>query len=135
MQRKEADALIKMSADEWISTGDWVAAQLRLSLQLLAVDAQDQIDHFLPGSDIVSELITDYEHFAESTFTYWDLTNSQIARLQALQDFFCMLDNENTNDFWTLEALISDSRWDEVRRLAKQALLSFQWSLETPPPE
>ncbi|HLI71127.1 MAG TPA: hypothetical protein VKV19_15335 [Ktedonobacteraceae bacterium] len=135
MQRKEADALIKMSADEWMSTSDWVAAQLRLSLQLLAMDAQDQIDHFLPGSDIISELITDYKHFAESIFTYWDLTDNQIDRLQALQDFFRMLDNENTNDLWTLEALISDYRWNEVRRLAKQALLSFQWALETPPPE
>lgn len=37
-------------------------------------------------------------------------------------------------DFWTDEALSSDPRWEEVRTLAKAALVSFGWPIEMPPP-
>lgn len=52
-----------------------------------------------------------------------------------LLDFFYKLDDPATGDFWTVEALISDPLWDEVRSIAKQVLRSFEWPVEVPLPE
>jgi hypothetical protein len=37
-----------------------------------------------------------------------------------------------SSDLWTDEALSSDPRWEEVRTLAKAALVSFGWPIEIP---
>jgi len=115
--------------------GDWVQERLRFSLQLLAAQAQDQVHHFLPHSSIIEEMIMDYVNYAESIHTYWTLSKEQSHRLKALQDFLLMQDNPQNANFWEVEALFSDPRWNEVRTLAKSALTSLEWPIETPPPE
>jgi hypothetical protein len=131
MQRKEAEGRV----EDWIRSGDWVEEQLRISLQLLASEGQDQISHYPPRVDIIGELVMDYEHHASAIRTYWDISQDQAAQLKALQDFFDTLEDSATSDFWTVEALFSDPRWDEVRRMAKQVLHSLQWPIEIPFPE
>ena len=135
MKRKESITSGAERMQEERATSDWVAAQLCLSLQLLASPAQDQVDHFPPHVAIIAELSADYEHFAECISTYWELSHDQIIHLKTLQRFFQELDRPETSDFWTVEALFSDPHWDEIRQLAKQAFLSFAWPVEVPLPE
>jgi hypothetical protein len=135
VKRRESTTSGTEHIEDEISTGDWVAAQLCLSLQLLASQAQDQVHHFPPNVAIISELCADYEHFAECISTYWELSHGQALHLKTLQSFFEELDRPERSDFWTEEALFSDPRWNRIRHLANQALLSFHWPLEAPPPE
>ena len=77
----------------------------------------------------------DYDHHASAICTYWEISQDQAAQLKALQDFFYTVDDSATSDFWTVEALFSDPRWDEVRNMAKQVLHTLQWPVEVPFPE
>ena len=65
----------------------------------------------------------------------WEISENQVVRLKALLNCINALDDPASNDFWTVEALSSDPRWEEVRNLAKQALTAFNWTIEVPPPE
>ena len=132
MQRKEAEG---GKIEDWIRSGDWVALQLRISLQVLACDSQNQINHFPPGVDIIGELFMDYEGYSEAIGTYWEISQDQVIRLAVLRDFFYSLNNPASSDFWNVEALSSDPRWEQVRSLAKQALTAFNWPIEVPPPD
>jgi len=131
MQRKEAEGRV----EDWIRSGDWVEEQLRISLQLLASEGQDQISHYPPHVDIIGELVMDYDHHASAICTYWEISQDQAAQLKALQAFFYTVDDSATGDFWTVEALFSDPRWDEARSMAKQVLHSLKWPIEVPLPE
>lgn len=131
MQRKEAEG----SVEGWIRAGDWVEEQLRISLQLLAAEGQDQIQHYPPQVDIIGELVMGYDHHASAIRTYWEISPDQTAQLKSLQDYFYTVDDTATSDFWTVEALFSEPRWDEVRSMAKQALTSLKWPIEVPFPE
>jgi hypothetical protein len=131
MQLKEAEGRI----EDWIRSGDWVEAQVRISLQLLASESQHQINHFSPHVDIIGELFWDYETYSSAIRTYWEISENQVVRLKALLNCFNALDDPASNDFWTVEALSSDPRWEEVRNLAKQALTAFNWTIEVPTPE
>jgi hypothetical protein len=128
MQRQEAEG----NLEDWIRSGDWVKEQLRTSLQLLASEGQDQINHYPPGVDIIGELFSDYEHYASAIRTYWEISPDQSTQLAFLLDFLYGLDDD---DFWTVEALASDPRWNEVRSIAKKVLHSFNWPVEVPLPE
>ena len=121
--------------EDWIRSGDWVEEQLRISLQLLASEGQKQINHYPSGVDIIGELVMDYEHYSSAIRTYWEIPPYQAAQLRVLVDFFYRLDNPSTSDFWTVQALNSDPRWDEARSIAKQALHSLNWPVEIPLPE
>lgn len=127
MKRIETDDHVAAHVEDWIRAGDWVAVELHRSLQVLAAEAQGQVDCYPPGADIMGELGTDYLHFAETIFTYWVLSPNQALQLKSLTDFFHAVDNPAADAFWTIEALYTDPRWDEVRRLAKQALSSLGW--------
>ncbi len=134
MERKTATAEDERQGD-WVQTGNWVQTQLREKLQLLAAQAQDQVDHFPPHVAIVDEMISDYLHDCVSIHTYWTLSQEQTRRLTALQDFLLAHNNPQNSVFWEVQALFSDPRWDQVRTLATLALTSLEWPIETPPPE
>ena len=131
MQRKETEG----NTEDWIRYSDWVASELRISLQVLACESQNQINHFNPGSDIVGELYMDYWGYSQAIGTYWELSQDQETRLTVLRDFFDALNTPATGDFWSVEALRSDPRWEHVRSLAKQTLNALNWPIEVPPPE
>jgi hypothetical protein len=60
----------------------------------------------------------------------WILSPLQVRQLKMLADFFHGLDNPDEDVFWTVQALYDDPRWDEARRLAKQALLALEWPVK-----
>jgi len=114
---------------------DGVLTQLRLSLQLLAAPAQAQISHF-PAHHVVltDEMALDFENWAGCVQTYWKLSGEQKAKLTVLDDLLSRLSGSVSGAFWTDEALFRDPRWEEIRNLAKAALVSFGWPVEVPPP-
>src|SRR5690242_19780485 len=111
--------------DEDYETAEGVLKQLCRSLQLRASSAQAQIGHF-PVSWIVltDEMAEDFSHWAECISTYWELSRQQKTKLTVLDDFLSKMSASYNAAFWTNEALFTDSRWEEVRNLAKAALVS-----------
>jgi hypothetical protein len=55
-----------------------------------------------------------------------------LVQLSRLDDFLNEMSTPYYSDFWTDEALSSDPRWEQVRTLAKAALVSFGWPIEIP---
>jgi hypothetical protein len=115
--------------------GDGVLKHLCHALQLLASPAQAQLNHF-PVDWIVltDEIALDFDHWAQCVATYWKLSSVQMVHLSRLDDFLREMSASLHSDFWTDEALFSDPRWEEVRTLAKAALVAFAWPVEVPPP-
>ena len=120
---------------EAAQSADSVLKHLCCSLQLLASPAQTQLSHF-PANWVVltDEMALDFDHWAQCVSTYWKLPQEQMTRLTVLDEFLSEMSGSFNSDFWTDEALSSDPRWEEVRNLAKAALVSFGWPIEIPPP-
>ncbi|GHO89399.1 hypothetical protein [Dictyobacter formicarum] len=115
--------------------GDRVLEHLHHSLQLLASPAQAQLSHFPAGWVVLTdEMALDFNHWAQCLSTYWEPSNTQTVQLKKLDDFLSAMSGSLHSAFWTDEALSSDPRWEEVRMLAKTALLSFGWTIAVPPP-
>jgi hypothetical protein len=114
---------------------DNVLQHLRHSLQLLASPAQAQLSHFPAGWVVLTdEMVLDFDSWVERISSYWKLSKEQMARLTELDEFLNKMSASSNSDLWTDEALPSDPRWEEVRTLAKAALISFVWPIEIPPP-
>src|SRR5260370_25488653 len=114
---------------------DNVLQHLRHALQLLASPAQAQLSHFPVGWVVLTdEMVLDFDAWVERISSYWKLSKEQMARLTELDEFLKKMSASSKRDFWTDEALSSDPRWEEVRTLAKAALLSCGWPIAIPPP-
>ena len=112
-----------------------VLKQLCRALQLLASPAQAQLSHFPAHSVVLTdEMALDFDHWVQSVPTYWTLSKVQAAKLTALDDFLNKMSGPLHEAFWTDEALFSDPRWEEIRKLAESALVSFGWPIQVPPP-
>jgi hypothetical protein len=53
--------------------------------------------------------------------------------LNDLDDELTGMSGEVHSFLWTEDALRQDKRWEEVRNLAKSALVTFGWANEVPP--
>ncbi len=125
---------MKRIPDEDTETAEGVLKQLRLSLQLLASPAQDQLHHFpVSWIDLPFEMADDFGHWARCVSTYWEVPQEQQTRLTLLDDFLSEMSGSHNAAFWTDEALYADPRWEEVRTMAQAALASFGWPVEVPP--
>ncbi len=121
--------------DEDSETAERVLKQLCRSLQLLSSTAQAQISHFpVDWISPADEMALDIDQWAGCVSTYWELSQEQKIRLTALDELLNEMSQPHNADFWTDEAIFIDSRWDEVRNLAKAALVSFGWPIEVPSP-
>ena len=97
---------------------------------------QAQLSHFpVPWIVLTDEMALDFDNWARCVSTYWKLSQEQEIRLTALDEFLSEMSGPLHSDFWTDEALSSDPRWEEVRNLAKAALISCGWPIEVPPPD
>jgi hypothetical protein len=117
--------------------GEAVLANLRYSLQILAAEPRNQIDHFLPPgfTFVADEMALDFDNWSKAVGSYWRLTEEQTLRLKGLHDVLDMMSGEANADLWTVHELTDNPQWNMVRSLAQMALKSFDWPLETPPRE
>ena len=94
-----------------------------------------QLSHFSVGWVVLTdEMVLDFDAWGERISSDWKLSKEPRARLTELDEFLKKVSASCTSDFWTDEALSSDPRWEEVRTLAKAALVSCGWPIEIPPP-
>ncbi len=95
---------------------DWVLANLRYMLQLLAASGLDQLDHYLPPLHgvITNEMAEDFDNFARSVPTYWTLSPLQTQALNAILAYFDAHDYAEHPTFWEDDALVSDERWEQM---------------------
>ncbi len=120
---------------EAAQSGDGVLKHLCGSLQLLASPVQAQLSHFPAGWVVLTdEMVLDFDQWIQCVSTYWKPSKEQMAKLTTLDEFLSEMSGSPSSDLWTDEALSSDPRWEEVRTLAKAALVSFGWPIEIPPP-
>ena len=102
-------------------TAEGVLKQLCRSLQLLASPAQAQIRHFpVPWIVLTDEMADDLGHWAGCVSTYWELPQEQKTRLTELDGFLSEMSGSDDDDFWTDEALFTDSRWEKYAIWHKQ---------------
>lgn len=114
--------------------GEGVLEHLCHALQLLASPAQAQLSHFPAGWVVLAdEMALDFDHWARCVSPYWKLSPGHRVQLSRLDDFLKEMSGSLHRDFWTDEALSSDPRWEQVRTLARAALVAFGWPIEIPP--
>jgi hypothetical protein len=127
------ERILRDDAD-YVRQGDCVQEELCISLQVLAIDAQAQVAHFPPVVIITNDMLLGFNHWAHDVHTYWRLSQEEEASLKALHAFFHKTSGVHNRSFLEDEALFTDSRWEEVRTLAKAALAAFGWPVKVPPP-
>src|SRR5258706_2191510 len=98
---------------------DTILQHLRHSLQLLASPAQAQLSHFPVGWVVLTdEMVLDFDAWVERISSYWKLSKEPMARLTELDEFLKKRSASSKREFWTYEALSSDTIMEEVRTLA-----------------
>ena len=117
------------------NSADGSLVSLRFTLQLLAASAPDQLAHVLPPQrgHVAIDMAEGYEQWASAVPTSRALTDEQAHALQALSAVFAAQDQAEHPTFWEDGALVADARWEQVRQLARAALVAVAWPVEVPP--
>jgi len=111
----------------------WIFERLKHSLQAMALPAAAQLLYFPDFVVKTDELALGFDHWRDCAIGNYraDVTPAQLESLAVLDAY---LDNPSGDPaVWNESALSEHSFWDEVRRLAVQALNAFGWPQETPP--
>jgi len=137
-KRWRASQPVMDAADEDLldsNSADGSLVSLRFTLQLLAASAPDQLAHVLPPQrgHVAIDMVEGYEQWASAVPTSRALTDEQAHALQALSAVFAAQDQAEHPTFWGDAALVADARWEQVRQLARAALVAVAWPVEVPP--
>jgi|SRR6266567_4525542 len=114
---------------------NWLRAELKASLQALAMPAVVQIELFPNGVCIACELTGDFENFSRAFIAACEESTTPsveevlvairkgIEELAQKGDFIC----------WDVQPIRESPGWEKLRDLAKSALVGFGWPIEAPP--
>jgi hypothetical protein len=115
---------------------EWGVRMLLQHLQTLAADAETLLRAYPPNCDAVSELVNGYAHYLELSKAvveqglvgegYWDKARLVERTIMDMSDRY-------DPELWTDDALRSKPEWEEIRRLAKEALAAMGHEFEPPP--
>ncbi|CAN0151016.1 unnamed protein product [Discosporangium mesarthrocarpum] len=111
-------------------------SRLRAALQALALPAARQQLLYPKYAVACDELANDFSDFyrVARTSAFWDEAPSEsTAALSRIDDLFDAASDQQEESFWTSEALATDPRWDEIRRLSESALRALSWPVSDPP--
>jgi hypothetical protein len=115
-----------------------VRNQFQWSIQALAMDAEVQRSLFPTFVCKADELALDYSDWsrvARSLFAS-EWSGDQLKALGAIDirlDAMSRGGSEFDEELWSEDALTSRPQWDELRSLARAALVQLGWSVEAPP--
>lgn len=101
-----------------------------LNLSLPGVE-QTQLLEAMGDANAVDELalaLDDSFWIVHDAFSKNRLGRDELASLNRLNSYLDKMSGEENSDVWTLGSLQESSEWQEVRRLATQAILSKQIS-------
>jgi hypothetical protein len=115
----------------------WHLRELKWSLQALAMPASDQLSLFPQVAAKADELALDFDHWASVVNDNYaeELSSVQIDALAVISQTFKTMSGHAADfeaELWTEDAVRSSSHWDDIRRLAANALEAFGWPLERP---
>lgn len=112
-----------------LETIEGIEREFRYAIQALALSSAVQIRVLSPG-DINTELYEDFIHyyplFLQTTRT--PLNQRQKEILDELDQKLAALPQEYFDD-----AMLDHQKWEEIRKIAKEALRLLFWSEEAPP--
>jgi hypothetical protein len=115
---------------------DWRLRDILEDLQALATDAETLIKAFppmIPAADEVANEFDDHLYFAERLVDEGLITREMMEHVRAVDRFLSEMSDRHDDSLWTDEALRTRKEWDEVRRLAREALAAMGCELEPPP--
>jgi len=105
--------------------------ELRRSLQALASPASEQLRLFPESAANADALASDFQHWASVVRGNYasELSRSQSDALAAIEQKLSMMSRDGAEfdlELWTEPALNSSAQWEELRRLATEALEALQ---------
>ena len=108
--------------------------RLMCSLQALALPAENELSLYSEFVCKTDELALDFDAWLPCFRVHpMELTDHQIDLLESIALELGGMSGRDHTDLWTEEALRTNSRWEKVRRMSKEALAAFGWKLEPPP--
>lgn len=108
--------------------------QLKWSIQTLALEADDQLASFPDFVVVTDELLLEYDNWYRAAIgNYPDFfSDEQLKILKEIDLFIDELPQEDLN-VSIADELRTYPFWKELRILAREALLKFNWTSERPP--
>jgi hypothetical protein len=115
---------------------EYLMRELKYSLQALALPAAVQLELYPDGAAKADELALDFDHFQLCVRDNYggDLSERQRRLLDRLDQELEEMSGAQNASLWTEEALRKAPEWEHIRVLAKEALESFGWEVNPPPP-
>jgi hypothetical protein len=104
-------------------TADDVLKQLYLATLLLASDAHEQVASFSHQPVVITdEMALDFDNWFLVTKAYWILSKEEESPMDTLNKFLDRMSEKPTDRFWTTEALFTDKRWEEIRKISRNVI-------------
>jgi hypothetical protein len=106
--------------------------QLRRSVRLAALPADEQIASFPNGAAIEEEIAIDFDSYCQWALEGYqapDLSHEQRTSLLALNTRLERMSGEQNADLWTNDALRTRVEWEQVRKDARKILDVFGWTM------
>ena len=111
-----------------------VLEHLKWSLQALAQPGGVQVALFPPFVCVAEELALDLQNWLLVTRSQnLRVHPDALSAIAAIDQQLVKLSGKSNQDFWTIEALKSDLRWENVRQDARTALSVAGWENTAPP--
>ncbi len=110
--------------------------QLKYALQTLALPVTAQLHLHASDGCRVEELALSFDRWqrrAQSELND-ELTCDQMEALNRLDQKLLKLSGSRFKPTWSELSLRSSREWREVRNMAREALATFNWPLDVPPP-
>lgn len=113
----------------------WVIAELRHSLQALALPADEQLALFPDFVCKADELALDLDNFYPAArLNVPDLfTQEQWDRVDVIDCMLGAMSGRENAERWTDDALRTSPEWETIRGLARTALEGLGWEVAVPP--
>lgn len=108
--------------------------QLKYAIQALALEASDQLTLFPDFAVVTDELLMDFDNWKNAAIgNYPDYFSSeQLKILDDIDAFIAKFELEDP-EMPVIDELKISSFWRELRVIARNALVQFNWPNELPP--
>jgi hypothetical protein len=116
---------------------EWSVRMLLKHLQALAADAETMLLAYPAKCAAIDELVNDFALYLESSkplIKEGMVSHEYLDKAHRVDQKITEMSERHDPKLWTNDALRDNLEWEEVRRLAKEALAAMGYDLEPPPP-